>query len=197
MSEIKIIDDISIYNDMPKGWVNGKGSPKWHKRVYEKWMNMWKRCKNPNRHDYINYKDCDIYDDFKYLSKYVDWIMKEPLFDEFINTYDKVKWDVDKDIKYPTNRNYYPECMTLIPHKYNSIEMFNRNGNPGIRTRIPTIGIKNNKILLFKSILDTQNKGFDSCNVNRCVNKVPHYKSHKGYKWYRINYKHNLRLRKV
>lgn len=29
------------------------------------------------------------------------------------------------------------------------------------------------------------------------INKRPRYKTHKGYKWYKVNHRHNLKLRRV
>lgn len=86
--------------------------------------------------------------------------------------------------------------MTLTTKSENTEERNNRRGNPNPKT--PVIAIdnnNNNKILLFKSTHDAQDKGFDSGNISRCANKSPRHKTHKGYKWYKVNYKHNLRLR--
>lgn len=187
------MEELGIVSDMPKGWINGKDQPLWHYKIYNMWRNMWGRVKNPDDKDYKNYKDCKIYEEFKYLSKYVEWIMQEPRFEEFIATCDKVIWNIDKDMKYPENRNYYPQYMTLTTKSENTKERNDRRGNPKPKT--PIIAIDNTKVLLFKSTLDAQNKGFKRVNISRCINKSPGYKTHKGYKWYKINYKHNLRLR--
>ena len=188
------MEELGIINDMEKGWVKGKDQPLWHKKVYQMWKDMWNRCRNPNRIDYKNYKDYKIYEEFKYLSKYVEWIMQEPRFEEFITTCDKVKWNVDKDIKEPNNRNYYPESMILTTQNENLKERNNRRGNPKSKTPIIAIAIDNTKVLLFKSTLDAQDKGFDHSHISKCINKK--LKTHKRYKWYKINYKHNLKLRK-
>ena len=158
------------------------------------WINRWNLCKNPKHSAYENYKDCDIDEDFRYLSNFVEWIIQEPLFEEFTKTCNKVKWTIDKDMKEPNNRNYYPECMTLTTGSENTKERINRCGTS--KPKIPVIAIdKNNKILLFKSTLDAKDKGFNSGNISKCLNKK--LKTHKRYKWYKVNYKHNLRLRRV
>lgn len=101
------LKELKIVNDMERGWL-GKNQPLWHHKIYYIWRDEWNRCRNPKHPAYENYKDCKIYDDFKYLSKFVEWIISEPRFEEFCNTCDKVTWSVDKDMKNPNNRNYYP-----------------------------------------------------------------------------------------
>ena len=197
MKEIKITEKVTIYNDMPRGWIQGKGQPRWHKKVYNMWRNRWDKCRNPNNPSYEYYKDCEIDEDFKYLSNFVKWIMNQPLFEEFVQTCNKVKWVIDKDMKDSNNRNYYPEYMTLTTQSENSKEMLNRRGNPNPKTPVIAIDTHSNKVLLFKSTHDAQDKGFHHSDISKCINKLPHHKSHKGYKWYRINYKHNKTYRRV
>lgn len=186
---------LGIVNDMPRGWYRGENQPLWHYKVYYMWKDMWKRCRNPNDINYKDYKDCKIYEDFKYLSKYVEWIISEPRFEEFCETCDKISWSVDKDSKKHNNKNYYPQYMTLTTRSENSKERINRGGTPN--PKAPVIAIDSDKILLFKSMLDAQDKGFDQGAISKCINKSHHYKTHKGYRWYKINYKYNLRLRKI
>ena len=35
MKVIPITNDISIYNDMERGWIRGKSQPSWHRKVYD------------------------------------------------------------------------------------------------------------------------------------------------------------------
>ena len=174
--------ELGIINNMPKGWYRGEDQPLWHQKVYHMWKHMWSRV-----YTELNWFGCLIHPDFKYLSNYVDWIMQEPRFEEFCNTCDKVMWSVDKDMKVPNNRNYYPECMTLTTRIENSEECIKRRGNPN--PNIPVIAINSSKVLLFKSTRDARNKGFTQSTVSQCVNKK--HKSHKGYKWYKVNYSCN------
>lgn len=183
--------ELGIINDMSRGWAEGKDQPLWHKKVYTMWKGMWGRVKDSKYKGYNNYKDCEIYEEFKFLSKYVEWIIQEPKFEEFCETCDKVQWSIDKDIKEPNNRNYYPQYMTLTTKSENTKERNNRGGIPNPKT--PIIAISNTKVLLFKSTHDAQDKGFNRGNISECTNKKR--KTHKGYKWYKVSYKHNLRLR--
>ena len=189
MGKIKVIDNVFIYNDMPRGWVYGKDQPLWHKKVYDMWWGMWRRVYG---NEY--YFGSLIYPEFRYLSKYVHFIVNEHRFKDFCNTCNKAIWTIDKDIKDSYNRNYYPEFMTLTTQIENTKERNDRRGNPN--TKVPVIAMgKNNKILLFKSLSDAKNKKFDPSAIGRCVNKK--WKSYKGYKWYKANYKHNKILRLV
>ena len=193
MSNIMNMEELGIINDMPNGWVYGINQPLWHKKVYQMWFGMWRRVKDENYIKRDCYKNCNIYEDFKYLSKYVEWIMQEPRFEEFTQTCNEVRWVIDKDEKNPNDRNYYTKCMTLTTQSENCKERNDRRGTT--LSKIPIIAIDNNKILLFKSTFDAQNKGFDRRHISRCIDKKN--KHHKGYKWYKVNYKHNLRLRKI
>ena len=196
MTEIHITDKVVIYNDMPRGWIKGKGQPRWHVKVYDMWRDRWRRVYGD-----IHYFGCLIHPDFKFLSKFVEWIMSELVFEEFTKTCDKVMWCVDKDIKYPGNRDYYPEFMTLTTQIENAKERLNRVGNPTTfildnpKPKIPVIALGGNKVLLFKSTLDARNKGFVPSHISKCLKG--NRKTHKGYKWFKVNYKHGLRLRRV
>lgn len=186
MSELHITDEVTIYNDMPKGWKRGKDQPTWHKKVYDMWRHMWARVYT--RPDWFG---CLIHPSFKYLSNYVGFIMSEPRFEEFTLTCDKVSWTIDKDAKDPNNRNYYPEYMTLCTKSENTQERNSRRGNPN--PKVPIIGIKGDSVILLKSMFDGDAKRFNNGNISLCLNKKR--KTHKGYKWYKVNYKHNKTYR--
>lgn len=175
-----------IYNDMPRGWIAGKYQPSWHLKVYMMWKEMWRRVYSD-----IHYFGSLIYPKYDTLSDYIKFIESQPSFEEFCNTCDKVKWCIDKDMKCPENRNYYPEYMILTTGSENSKERFDRRGNPNPKTSV--IAISDNKILLFKSTRNAQDNGFDRRNLTKCINKK--LKSYKGYKWFRVNYKHNKAFR--
>ena len=200
------MEELGIVNDMPKGWKRGKFQPSWHLKVYNMWFGMHYRVKDPSSVSHKYYKGSKILDDFNHLSKYVEWIISEPMFKEFTLTCDKVRWSVDKDMKCPGNKNYYPEYMTLCTSSDNSIDACSRKPNwhnEEVRKRAiqsqkkPVIGIStsNNSILLFKCINDTKDRGFTQSNVSNALKG--RQKSHRGYRWYYVNYKHNKTLRKV
>ena len=189
MKEYNITDEVIIYNDMPRGWSQGKHQPLWHHKVYDMWRCMWGRVYTD-----IHWFGSLIDPNFQYLSNYVKWIELQPRFDEFCSTCSKTKWSIDKDSKYLGNRDYYPEYMTLMTQSDNSKEAINRNG-----TRIPkqpVIGIPldvDKKIILTLSMKDVTNYGFSQGNVGSCIKKK--FRQHKGYKWYKLNYKHDKKYR--
>ena len=189
MSEIRITDDVIIYNDMPRSWLHGKYQPSWHRKVYDMWRDTWRRVYGD-----IHWFGSLVHPSFKYLSNYVKWVESQPRFEEFCETCDKTMWSIDKDAKYPGNRDYYPEYITLMYHSENSQERINRNGNP--KPKQSVIGIPSddtNKIVLTISQKDVSSYGFDQGGVSSCIRKK--CKTHKGYKWYRVNYKHNKTYR--
>ena len=181
--KIRVIknDYYEIYNDMP-GWLS-KDQPKWHYKVYDMWREMHSRVKHPDNKRYSNYKDCEIHPSLDYLSNYANFILNEPNFDLFVNTYDTISWTVDKDIKVKGNRKYYPEFMTLCTKSVNSSEVNTRT------KRKPIIGISlhDNSFILYKYILQVEDDGFDPSAVAKCCKgKWKHHK-YKGYKWYYLD----------
>ena len=183
MKGIRITDTIVIYNDMGRGWTQGKAQPLWHKKVYRMWMNMWRRVYTRS-----HYFGSLIYPPFKYLSNYVKWIEQQPRFGDFCSTCDSIRWVIDKDSKYSRNRDYYPDCMTLMTNDENSQERHNRNPNP----KQPLLGIPlddTKKIILTLGFNDVIYYEFNPSNVREFFNKK--WKSCKGYKWYKVSYSHN------
>ena len=179
---------------MPRGWVTGKGQPKWHELLFKRWRDMWSRCNNPEHPGYDNYKDCKIDENYRYFSKYLNDIMQLENFDKLCDN--PKYWHIDKDIKDPTNRHYYFEHLSIVYYKDNLDERFKRRGKPSPSKPVIGIGIGRDCILLYKSITDTNLK---RCLVRDCCNKCYGKKSniYKGYKWYYINYKHNKIYRRV
>ena len=191
MEEYHITNEVVIYNDMSRGWSQGKYQPSWHRKVYHMWRDTWRRV-----YGNVYWFGSLIHPPFKYLSNYVEWIEGQPRFEEFCATCNTTRWTVDKDSKYPGNKDYYPEYMTLMPQSENSIERINRRGSPTIRPKQAVLGIPlddANKIILTIARQDVFNYGFKPSHVGDCLTK--RYKTHKGYKWYRVNYRHNKKYR--
>ena len=178
MKAYKITDDCIIYNDMPYGWSTGKDQPKWHKSLYYRWRNMWRRCKNPNNWNYKHYKDVHIDESFRYLSNYVDTVMHLKNFDLLKSNLSK--YAIDKDLK---DREYSPSSLTIVSKSTNSKERIDRCGIP--RPKKPTIGIpvdNSKQVLVYESVIDVKKDGFDNGNISKCCRGK--LKTHKGYKWF-------------
>lgn len=188
-------------NDMPRGWVNGKGQPKWHRVAYDMWKSMWSRV-----HNNINYFGKTIQPKYKYLSGYIEDFQKLENFDLFKeNPYG---WSIDKDIKGGTYIGYYFEYLSLVSRGDNSKDVINRFGNSYLHTDVakkksaqsrkkPIIGISLNSIILLKSVNDAYSKGFNAKAIPSICKGTSRSRTHGGYKWLYVNYKHNKLFRKV
>ena len=176
-----------------KGFISNS-SPKWHKNARRLWRKMWLRCYDPTSDNYQYYKDCKIHEKFRLFSNFLKWLESEPRFEDFKRTCGNIRWCIDKDMKCSRNRNYYPEYMTLTTQSINSKERNKRLGIPdGNRNnRIPIIGICDDSILLFKSYAHAKEYKFYRSSIKKCYKNNKRYK---GYKWYRLNYKHGKVLR--
>ena len=189
MKEYNITDEVIIYNDMERGWSQGKDQPLWHHKVYDMWRCMWGRV-----YTNVYWFGSLIHPSFKYLSNYVAWVESQPNFDDFCSTCDKIRWSIDKDAKYPGNKNYYPEYMTLITQSENCQERNNRKGSAKPKQAVLGIPLDDvKKIFLTSSMQDVSNYGFNQGAVSNCIKKK--FRQHKGYKWYKLSYKHDKKYR--
>lgn len=183
--------------DVPLDWINEN---KWHKSLYSRWREMWKRCKDPNHSRYENYKNCIISDDYIYFSNYVKDIMKLENFDKLCE--EPSKWHIDKDKIDPNNRCYFFEHLSIVYYKDNIIERNNRCGHPTSTSEarqkisnaqkkpIKGVNIKDGSIIFFDSAKDAEEKGgFNHKGISSCIHgRRPSYK---GYKWELIEEVHN------
>lgn len=145
---------------------------------------MWDRCNNPNRRDYKYYCESIIYEDFRYLSKYIEWIKSQPRFEEFCSTCHEIKWNVDKDIKVKDNKNYYPEYMTLCPKDVNLRDRASRFDYSHLEKGLIGISIKDSSIIVFNSRTEAIEAGFYIKSIYKCIQGD--FKQHRGYKWYNL-----------
>ena len=175
------MEELGIKNDMPRGWIKGEGQPKWHQVVYSLWKGMHERVKDPKHPSYEWYKDCKIFSDYDFLSNYVNFILGEPTFNEFIQTCDEVIWSVDK-----ADRDYYPEYMSLVTQSENSKRRIEDKGSPNKGNFKPIIGIAlDNSLIIFNSVNEAKEKGFKG--VYYSLNNKG--KLYKGYEWYYLDLK--------
>lgn len=79
---------------------------------YYRWVNMIRRVKNTqNKFEYTN-TTCNPR--WLYFSKFLDDIYE-------IQNFDKIDWEIDKDILFKGNRNYSKETCCFVPSKINSL----------------------------------------------------------------------------
>ena len=171
--------------DIPISWLKEE---LWRYNIYEMWKGMWRRV-----NEHRNYKDCSICHDYIRLSNYLLDILRLDNFNIFKEN--PKGWSIDKDIKIPGNKEYKFEALSLVTRSDNSKERQTRSPFCPERPKTPVIGISNNSILIFKSSRYAEALGFDASTIIKCCKgKRP---SHKGYRWYYLNYKHGKRLRKI
>ena len=179
------LESLNIDYDRPKNWHK---DALWKLKTFRMWKNMWCRVTDPSNISYSNYKDCKIHDKFRIFSNFLKWLEKEPRFEEFCSTCHEVRWCIDKDIKCPGNRNYYPEFMTLTTQSENCRDRnsrFNYSNSNHAKKSIIGVSLKDNSMIVFDAISHTVQSGFHSSNIIACLKGDR--KSHKGYKWFYID----------
>lgn len=192
MKLIYITEDCVIYNDMPRGWIKGKGQPAWHYSLYHRWWDMWNRCNSPESKNYKTYKDCEIDERYRKFSNYINDVMKLENFDKLCEN--PKEWHIDKDKIDPNNRHYTYEHLIIMYYKDNMIEPFYRTGIHLNSKPIIGISCLTNQVLLFKNISDVDKFGFKRREVSKCCRKIrPHYMK---FRWYYLNYRHEKKLRR-
>ena len=87
----------------------------------------------------------------------------------------------------------FPHMMVLTTTSENGKERMQRLGTPLSRQAIIGISLDCHRPILLKSMLEGNSRGFSQGNIWSCLQG--HYKQHKGYKWFYVNYKHERRLR--
>ena len=136
-----------------------------------------------------------------YLSNFVNWVESQPSYSNFQSN--PKGWSIDKDIIRPNNRIYCYQFCILTTVSENSIDVNKRKPNyKAMHTkssrlkasnsrRVSVIGISlvNNQKFLCLGINSIEDYGFCLSCVRSCLNKQR--KTHRGYRWYKVNYKHN------
>ena len=94
--------------------VDGKQKQIWICPYYRDWRSMLQRCFCQKYQSmYPTYNGCTIYPDWKYLSKFIEWVDSQPNRD----------WEncqLDKDFLNIGNKHYSPETCVYITSKVNS-----------------------------------------------------------------------------
>lgn len=96
------------FEELPK--VNGKRKKNlvWECPYYRKWCSMIKRCYSKRYLEkYPSYQGCKVCDEWRYLSKFIEWVDSQP-------NRDWEKCELDKDFLITGNKVYSPETVVFI-----------------------------------------------------------------------------------
>ncbi len=94
--------------------VQRKATPKWVCPYYEDWKGMIQRCFDKKFQDRNPaYKDCTVYDEWKYLSNFIKWVDSQP-------NRGWIHCSLDKDLLSSGNKYYHPETCVYIPLTLNN-----------------------------------------------------------------------------
>lgn len=90
-------------------------------QVYTSWVGMVKRCYtfyDYNPRAKINYGDCSVREDFLYFPNYIAWFDKQIV---------QPKWQLDKDLLVPGNKEYSPDACIFLPRALNTFLTIRKN----------------------------------------------------------------------
>jgi hypothetical protein len=99
------------------GWGHNDmvGVPGWRKKdcpFYGTWQRMLQRRQNPN--DRPCYRDVTVCEEWKFFSAFKQWMKKQ----------DYEGKDLDKDIRIPGNKGYWPDACMFVKHQINTLRLF-------------------------------------------------------------------------
>jgi hypothetical protein len=107
MKEIKLVYGWGI-NDMP-GWPT-RGCP-----FYRTWSRMLQRCYDKNfLNKHPTYRDVTVCEEWKFFSAFKQWMDKQ----------DWEEKDLDKDLRIPGNKGYWPDACLYVKHHINTLRLF-------------------------------------------------------------------------
>ena len=190
MTHEEVLSLLNKGYNMPRGWAKGRCQPSWHRKVVGMWRNMWLRCYDPTHKSYSYYMHVTISDEFKIFSNYLKWVESQPRFEEFCSTCSEIKWSVDKD---KNGKHYFPNTMILCTFSENNSERLLRCGSPmedpnvaekhgrARRKPIQAINIFDGSILIFESVNDAKDSGFNVGGIYKSLKDSS--KTYKDYKW--------------
>jgi hypothetical protein len=118
--------DITVHGVGYKGV--GKYSCKTHKRAWDNWSRMLRRCYDPytiNKN--ITYKDCYVCKEWFNFQNFAKW------HEENFYAIPGINIQLDKDILYKGNKIYSPETCIYVPQRINSLFL----NKPSCRGKLP------------------------------------------------------------
>ena len=184
-------------NDMPRNW---EKSSELHKRAARLWRDMIRRCYDKNDRKYCNYggNGVVVSEEWMNLSKFWDDIKQLENYEHWKNGED---YQLDKDIKVPSNKIYSKETCKFVTRHENARESAIRNGlGKTITTNRPIMCLTTKRI--FFSISDAKRfyniKEGSKSNIKKsCLNKKYSCGKFNGQKlyWIYLKINHNKKYR--
>lgn len=139
--------------------IDGKRKTVWRCPYYKKWTSMIRRSFSLKYQIcQPTYVGCTICEEWRYFSKFVEWVDSQP-------NRDWQKCELDKDFLFEGNKNYSPETSVFITKRLNlfAVDRSNDRGKCSIGV---TYSPKLNKSKPFRS---------------ECANPVSNESKHLGY----------------
>ena len=172
------IGELGLMKDgsKPKTKKNGK-----HTREYELWKAMLTRCYSDKYHEkQPTYKDCTVCNRWLVFANFLEDL---PLIENYKLWRDNPnsRVSLDKDSKIQGNKVYSLKTVKFISSSDNTKERLKRCGMPARPRKVMAISLTENKVIIFKSMLQTEKLGFDQGSISKCCQGKR--KSHKGYIW--------------
>ena len=160
----------------PKTKKNGKQT-----REYILWRDMLTRCYSDKYHEkQPTYKDCTVCNRWLVFANFLEDLPLIEGYEMWLNNPNS-RVSLDKDSKVQGNKVYSLETCKFISSSDNSKERIKRNGSPASPKKVMAISLTENKVIIFKSMLQAEKLGFDQGCISKCCNGK--LKTHKGYKW--------------
>lgn len=107
-------------------WEDGKPKLVWRCPYYDLWSGILYRCYSPSFHKrQPTYADCCVADEWLTFSAFKDWVLREPLHEEWLNKEGDLQ--LDKDILSEGNKDYTPAACAFIPKYVNTALAYSKN----------------------------------------------------------------------
>lgn len=107
-------------------WEDGKPKLVWRCPYYDLWSGILYRCYSKAFHKrQPTYEGCDVAEEWLTFSVFKEWVLKQPLHDEWLNKEGDLQ--LDKDILLEGNRTYSPDACVFIPKYVNTALAYSKN----------------------------------------------------------------------
>jgi hypothetical protein len=87
-------------------------------KTYKVWNDILQRCYAPRHENHVrNWADVTVHDEWLNFQNFAPW------YEKHIDSFGPVnfKWELDKDLLFPRNRQYGPDVCCVLPQHINSL----------------------------------------------------------------------------